>query len=70
LVGKSPGERFGLMLQRMVKCKDEQWLPPIFKLNSKEYIVDIENRQFKELQEPEKTVLFHSENYGCPHVLD
>ena len=69
LVNESPGERFGLMVQRMVKCKDEQWLPPIFKLNSKEYIVDIENRQLKEFQEPERTVSFHFENYGCPMCL-
>jgi len=54
LVNESPGKQFGLMVQKMVKCKDEQWLPLIFKLNSKEYIVDVENRQFKEFSRARK----------------
>ena len=43
----------------MQQCKVEQWLPPIFKLKSKEYTVDIENWQFKDFFESLKR-LFRS----------
>jgi hypothetical protein len=59
-VGEPTIDWLDLEIYKMEEANDKRLLP-VVRLDGTEYLVDVANRQFKEFQEPGKSVWFYSE---------